>query len=273
MKKQYITKSLGGGARENEPLLRKILHPKEAFTLAEVLITLGIIGVAAAMTLPSLYRNIQYKNLETAFKKTYTRHSQALMSVKADMGVDNLYEEIVYYDKEKGIYPREAEFKNAYYNKLKIVGRCKYSKPIRNYNNTADAYVTAYTSNETDNSKPVIMALSDGTCCRVRVTSGQINIVADINGAGAKPNKIGHDIFVFNVNAKGMLEPAKTSKYYTEDELEDLYGEQYPYKAQAGNPCSINSKQGGNGMGCAWFAFQDVNPDNNEEGYWRNLPK
>ena len=61
MKKQYITKSLGEGARENEPLLRKILHPKEAFTLAEVLITLGIIGVAAAMTLPSLYRNIQYK--------------------------------------------------------------------------------------------------------------------------------------------------------------------------------------------------------------------
>lgn len=39
-----------------------------AFTLAEVLITLGIIGVVAAMTMPSLIQNKQKKELETAFK-------------------------------------------------------------------------------------------------------------------------------------------------------------------------------------------------------------
>ena len=39
-----------------------------AFTLAEVLITLGIIGIVAAMTLPSLTEKTKYKEFETRYK-------------------------------------------------------------------------------------------------------------------------------------------------------------------------------------------------------------
>ena len=42
---------------------------KAAFTLAEVLITLGIIGIVAAMTLPTLLSNVQDKILESESKK------------------------------------------------------------------------------------------------------------------------------------------------------------------------------------------------------------
>ena len=42
-----------------------------AFTLAEVLITLGIIGVVAAMTLPSLVNEHNNKQYVVAFKKLY----------------------------------------------------------------------------------------------------------------------------------------------------------------------------------------------------------
>ena len=42
---------------------------KKGFTLAEVLITLGIIGVVAAMTLPALVNKTQNQELVTAFKK------------------------------------------------------------------------------------------------------------------------------------------------------------------------------------------------------------
>ena len=42
---------------------------KAAFTLAEVLITLGIIGVVAAMTLPTVLSNVQDKVLESEAKK------------------------------------------------------------------------------------------------------------------------------------------------------------------------------------------------------------
>jgi len=39
---------------------------KKGFTLAEVLITLGIIGVVAAMTIPTLVANYQQKSMDTA---------------------------------------------------------------------------------------------------------------------------------------------------------------------------------------------------------------
>lgn len=42
---------------------------RHAFTLAEVLITLGIIGVVAAMTLPSVINSTKNKQLEASFKK------------------------------------------------------------------------------------------------------------------------------------------------------------------------------------------------------------
>ena len=45
---------------------------KIAFTLAEVLITLGIIGVVAALTLPTVINNVHHKELETALKKQYS---------------------------------------------------------------------------------------------------------------------------------------------------------------------------------------------------------
>ncbi len=50
----------------------------KGFTMAEVLITLGIIGVVAAMTLPSLINNNRNKALEAAFKKNYSVIEQAL---------------------------------------------------------------------------------------------------------------------------------------------------------------------------------------------------
>lgn len=58
----------------------------KAFTLAEVLITLGIIGIVAAMTLPGVINNSRSKQLETAFKKNYSSISQALAMYQAETG-------------------------------------------------------------------------------------------------------------------------------------------------------------------------------------------
>ena len=45
---------------------------KNAFTLAEVLITLGIIGVVAAMTMPSLIASHKEKETVSKLKKVYS---------------------------------------------------------------------------------------------------------------------------------------------------------------------------------------------------------
>ena len=65
---------------------------KGAFTLAEVLITLGIIGVVAALTLPSLIQKYQDQVLENQLKKMYSTISQGVQKAMADDGVSNFYD-------------------------------------------------------------------------------------------------------------------------------------------------------------------------------------
>lgn len=59
---------------------------KLAFTLAEVLLTLGIIGIVAAITLPVLLQNIQAKELRNAFKSVYSDVAQMAAQLRADNG-------------------------------------------------------------------------------------------------------------------------------------------------------------------------------------------
>lgn len=54
---------------------------KAAFTLAEVLITLGIIGVVAAMTIPTLMTKMQWLVLKQQYKEVYSTLNQALQLV------------------------------------------------------------------------------------------------------------------------------------------------------------------------------------------------
>lgn len=57
---------------------------QKAFTLAEVLITLGIIGVVAAMTIPTLIGKYQEKQFKTAYKKAYSEFSRAFQEALVD---------------------------------------------------------------------------------------------------------------------------------------------------------------------------------------------
>lgn len=59
---------------------------KKGFTLAEVLITLGIIGVVAAMTLPTLIENHQKKEVVSRLQKFYTNINQAIRLSEVDNG-------------------------------------------------------------------------------------------------------------------------------------------------------------------------------------------
>ena len=49
---------------------------KKGFTLAEVLITLGIIGIVAAMTIPMLISKYQKRVIETTLKEDFSIFSQ-----------------------------------------------------------------------------------------------------------------------------------------------------------------------------------------------------
>ena len=74
----YLAQGGGGGAQQ-------------AFTMAEILLSLTIIGVVAAITLPSLTGNINERTWNTQRKALFARFSQAiaLMPALNGYGVDN----------------------------------------------------------------------------------------------------------------------------------------------------------------------------------------
>ena len=63
----------------------------KGFTLSEVLITLGIIGVVAALTIPTLIQNVSNRDVETKLKKFYTTINEAHKFAEAEFGNDNLW--------------------------------------------------------------------------------------------------------------------------------------------------------------------------------------
>ena len=96
------------------------LSSTHAFTLAEVLVTLGIIGVVSAMTVPSLMQNHQRKTYVTQLHKVYNELSQALLQYQTDKNAVNL--------KEAGLTSQAAinEFITNYF---KIVQSCEKTDP------------------------------------------------------------------------------------------------------------------------------------------------
>ena len=64
----------------------------QGFTLAEVLITLGIIGIVAAMTLPSLIQTNKNLEVETRLKKIYSVMNQAILFSEEENGPKEYWE-------------------------------------------------------------------------------------------------------------------------------------------------------------------------------------
>lgn len=61
---------------------------KKGFTLAEVLVTLGIIGVVASLTMPMLMGNYHKQASVTAAKKAFSILNQAYINIIREKGID-----------------------------------------------------------------------------------------------------------------------------------------------------------------------------------------
>ena len=83
---ELVSGSQAGFTHRTSPLTKR----KAAFTLAEVLITLGIIGVVAAMTLPALIQNHANSVVATRMAKFYSSINQAIRRAEVDYG-DRIY--------------------------------------------------------------------------------------------------------------------------------------------------------------------------------------
>ena len=81
-KKAAFTPHRSGYSATNFGKTPRLLR-SAGFTLAEVLITLGVIGVVAAMTIPTLMANIRGMQYRNQFKKTVSTLNQAVRMAQA----------------------------------------------------------------------------------------------------------------------------------------------------------------------------------------------
>ena len=89
-------------------------------------------------------------------------------------------------------------------------------------------------------------------------------IYVDTNGSIKGPNRLGFDLFAFDIDKTDKIVPAKNTAGNVDDDGNSV----------AVNECSINkSNTYYNGFGCSQFALIDRNPDYPELSYWKNLPK
>ena len=101
---------------------------KRAFTLAEVLITIGVIGIVAALTMPSLIQNHQKKVVAVRLEKFYSMFNQALfMSVVENGDMSSWTFPVNYYDWEGS-----CTFFNTYLKKYMqyIDFKCERNKTV-----------------------------------------------------------------------------------------------------------------------------------------------
>lgn len=98
----------------------KNITNKNGFTLAEVLITLGIIGVVASITIPVLQRNILDSQSRSAFLKEYSTAQNAFRKAAQDNGGS-----LVGYSKLSGdTHDRSNELKNFIKPYLSYIKEC-----------------------------------------------------------------------------------------------------------------------------------------------------
>ena len=182
---------------------------KAAFTMAEVLITLGIIGIVAAMTLPSLINKAERMILTQQFKKSYANLQNAVNSVQWEHGMPYVCYVMgasKYYDTECSIFWPEL------LSKLRVIRICNYDdegcspryktkEEILSAGGNVDNLSCSLTANLDKYYK--VYTLYDGSYLLINPGSPGNSaysqwVVIDVNGEKG-PNKWGYDVFWTNL--------------------------------------------------------------------------
>ena len=183
---------------------------KKAFTLAEVLITLAIIGVVAILTVPNVISNYQEKVYDTQTKKVENELSNALAMLMADEEVSTLHDSSLFIDTFNGD-TMENSVGMFFAKYLKTTKKCGYTT------HTSICHEAGFIdSNQNDKYKDKIdyfpgiksycgKLKSGALVCIKPFSSGSFSYAyVDLNGEKA-PNKTDKDVIFFSIAQDGSL--------------------------------------------------------------------
>ena len=174
---------------------------RKAFTLAEILITLTVIGVVAALTIPTLLQNTNQAELKTALKREVADFSQAAIQITNDNGGSLV-----------NIFNSHDDIANAFNAKLNTIKTCSGTSSPGNcfhdhykwqYLNGISASGWNYPGAILTNGDLVMYRFDSKAC-----TAGANNycglILVDVNGF-KKPNMVGKDIFTAWIKSGSII--------------------------------------------------------------------
>ncbi len=188
---------------------------KKAFTMAEVLITLGVIGIVAALTIPQMIKHYKKVEAETRLKKAYSVMSQTYLAAQVKYGDGNDWldwndAQIIVEDyfapliNDVKVFPPDPDVMKAMCFEDKYPGNHTFGD--ENEMNAQYTWMNGvYISNPLYENQTASMRLNDGTCVGINGTADNLNntdkhkknIIVDINGSSIGPNVAGYDLFFF----------------------------------------------------------------------------
>lgn len=196
---------------------------RSGFTLSEVLLVLSVIGVVAAITIPTLVQKVSNDQVVSSIKKNFAVLSQATIAILTENG--GTMEGNLFIDNGT-VGARSTNLVNAYSRKLNFIKVC--GNALGCLYTTQRFLLSGATANNNFDADSVAAGdgtgiLSDGTLLRITDYAGDCtysygvtpltaicgNITVDVNG-NKLPNTAGRDIFEFFIT-KDALYPRGTT--------------------------------------------------------------
>lgn len=184
---------------------------KKAFTLAEVLVTLGIIGIVAAMTMPTLIEKHRKQESAIRAKEAYSIMSQAIKLSEVENG------DVKYWETNLS-GSHSFENTDIFYKKyiLPYLKGYKYCASGKSEDTKKKCGLAPLTASHT-------YFLNNGVAIALQPMIGSsdtiFNLSMDVNGP-LGPNKMGNDQFQFYLYKKyGKLAPISETSGFTRNEI------------------------------------------------------
>lgn len=222
---------------------------KKAFTLAEVLITLSIIGVVAAMTVPNLMSNFEKQKTIVGLKKAYSEFIQVVDRARSQHGDCNTWDFSL----------SGADFFETYLNNYLIVKeqkRTAVQKSGIKYYQISGKEETGLAIFWLGDSR--FVTLPSGAHIMLSTVNyysssyGRKGITIDINGF-AKPNQLGKDVFSFVL----LQENGRVMPHYFDDQ--EQFKDMPERNKLKDGPSSYQYQcnKNGRGLWCAALIYKD----------------
>ena len=258
---------------------------KQGFTLMELLITLGIVGVVSALTIPALVTSTRNKGNAAKLSSAVLNLENGFTNAIAQEGADNLYGTNMWsedrinategdkdlFAERIGQYLRLSGYENSDNDFYGTSQTCAMSASGSTNKNACSAsgqrfggsgqmftlktidgvavHIRTYKHTNDEIATQKAAAISEG--CSYYTNAA--DIVIDVNGKDS-PNTFGRDIFWFEVGENGTLYPNGSKDVAR---VEPQQGRWDEASVAACNNASKGSEEGLRGIGCAGRVVAD----------------